>query len=147
MRMMNIFCLIALLIVISGCAQKAPAAEDKGLVAEQRGEIEVEVPSSDAGADMADEPLSDERVQASAKPYTAEEKAAYLKIEAEFLCESMTKDPGQQQDMADIAKKYGLTLDRMTEITNQLTKAVAMREVGNEAAKMCPEAFAPPQID
>jgi len=43
---MSVLCLFVLLLVISGCASKAPAAEDTapGLVAEQTGNIQVEMP-------------------------------------------------------------------------------------------------------
>jgi len=143
-RMLSVMIVLLLaLITLSGCAAKVPAANDdsNGLVAEQKGDIRVEVPAQSDESDKA--PAASAPTEAAVKPATAEEKAAYLKIEAEYLCESMTLEPDQQQEFEQIAKKYGMTLDRMQEITNQLGKAKAMQEVGTEASKMCPEAFVP----
>jgi hypothetical protein len=141
--LIQIICVVTLVALFAGCASKAPAAEDttKGLVAEQTGGIEVEMPAGEEKPQAT--PPAEKTAEATAKPYTAEEKSTYLKIEAEFLCESMTKEFGEQQKLQDIAKKYGMTVERMEEIVGQLTRAAAMREVGTEATKMCPEAFAP----
>ncbi len=131
---LSVLCLLVLLLAVSGCASKAPAEEGTvpGLVTEQTGDIQVIMP------DELGEPT-----QAEAKPYTAEERETYFKIEAEFICDSMTKELAEQQKLEVIAKKYGMTVERMDEITEQLTRAVALKESGIAATKLCPEGFAP----
>lgn len=139
--LLNIISLVILSFFIAGCASKAPPDEEKmpGLVTEQTGEIIVDMPE-EMGEEPAPEPV---KAQQEGEPYTEEEKATYFKIQAEFQCDSMLNAPGEQQTLSEIALKHGMTEERVNEITRQLDRNLIYQEVGNEAVKLCPEAFAP----
>ena len=141
-RILGAACVLLALLLLAGCSKASNTGdENKGIVTEQQGDIEVTMPSSSSGAGGDDTAGASEPAQGAGKPYTAAEKAAYIKVEVEFICESMTLEPEQQREMPDIAKANGLTIERMAEITKQFDAALIRQEIGTEVGKACPEAL------
>lgn len=130
---LHIICVAMLALLIVGCASKPPVSDEKapGLVTETTGNIQVEMPGDG------------EEAVTAVKPYTEEEKATYLKIQAEFNCDAMINEPENQQSLGDISEKYGMTENRVNEIENQLDRTTSYKELGEAVAKLCPEALAP----